>query len=59
MPERMLVCPNCETVMDLHYDPSEVEVAWYQCSICGHQAEADAFRPLDEDSRHFWHQQER
>lgn len=54
MRQRWLVCPNCETVMDLHYDPSQLEVSWYECPICGHHVESDGLRPQDDDAPGGW-----
>lgn len=33
--------------MVLHYDPAEADVAWFECSICGHRASTEDFRSVE------------
>lgn len=47
MPEKRHSCPNCEAVMTLRYDPTEADVAWFECPICGHRADAKDFRSVE------------
>lgn len=44
-------CPNCETVMILRYEPTEVEGSWYECPICGHRMDNEEFRTFRDEQR--------
>ncbi len=42
-------CPNCDTVMVLHYDPDQADAKWYECSLCGHRTDAESFRSIEDE----------
>ncbi len=52
MREKALCCPNCDAVMVLRYDPDEAAGKWYECPFCGHRADVEGFRSVEDEDAH-------